>query len=46
MSPVYLFGITWSYIYFISAIYENIGIPWSILDVDGFKRVQEYKSYF
>ncbi|GEJ45659.1 hypothetical protein CRS_22670 [Chryseobacterium sp. ON_d1] len=40
MYPVYLCGIRWSYIYFISAIYKNIGAVWSAVDVDGFKRVQ------
>ncbi len=40
MSPVYLCGVRWSYIYFISAIYKNIEVVWSAVDVDGFKRVK------
>lgn len=46
MSPVYLCGISWSYIYFISAIYKNIGVVWSAVDVDGFKRAKNYLSFF
>lgn len=40
MSPVYLSDNRWSYIYFISAIYKNIGVGWSAEDVDGFKRLK------
>jgi hypothetical protein len=40
MSHVYLRGIRWSYIYFISANYKNFGVVWSTVDVDGFKRVK------